>query len=64
MQPTPMFVKADGGGAAEGDDARLSTAFIKKYIHFAKLRINPKLTEEASKRITMLYADLRAKVGP
>ena len=27
-----MFVKADGAGAAEGDDARLSTAFIKKYI--------------------------------
>jgi len=61
-QPTPMFVKADGAGAAEGDDARLSTAFIKKYIHFAKMRIHPKLTEEASKRITMLYADLRAKV--
>ena len=62
VQPTPMFVKADGGSAAEGDDARLSTAFIKKYIHFAKMRIHPKLTEEASKRITMLYADLRAKV--
>jgi len=62
VHPTPMFVKADGGGAAEGDDARLSTAFIKKYIHFAKMRIHPKLTEEASKRITMLYADLRAKV--
>jgi len=62
LQPTSMFVKADGGGAAEGDDARLSTAFIKKYVHFAKMRIHPKLTEEASKRITMLYADLRAKV--
>ena len=62
LQPTSMFVKADGGGAAEGDDARLSTAFIKKYVHFAKMRIHPKLTDEASKRITMLYADLRAKV--
>ena len=38
VQPTATFVKADGGGAAEGDDARLSTDFIKKYIHFAKLR--------------------------
>ena len=37
---------------------------MTRYIHFAKLRINPKLTEEASKRITMLYADLRAKVAP
>eukprot|EP00908_Phaeocystis_cordata_P020284 Transcript_31955.p1 GENE.Transcript_31955~~Transcript_31955.p1 ORF type:complete len:527 (-),score=276.64 Transcript_31955:176-1756(-) len=63
LQPTPMFVRADGGGAVDGDEeARLSTAFIKKYIHFAKQRIQPKLTEEASKRITTLYADLRAKV--
>ena len=32
LQPTPMFVRADGGGAVDGDEeARLSTAFIKKY---------------------------------
>jgi len=59
---TPVFLKTDQEDAADGEASRLSTAFIKKYIRFAKVRINPKLTAEAAKRITTLYADLRAKV--
>jgi len=60
--PTPVFVETDNEGAANAEGSRLSTAFIKKYIRFAKVRINPKLTAEAANRITTLYADLRAKV--
>lgn len=35
---TPVFVKSDNEGDAEGEGSRLSTAFIKKYIRFAKAR--------------------------
>tara|TARA_B110001452_G_scaffold9470_1_gene8121 strand:+ start:1970 stop:2476 length:507 start_codon:yes stop_codon:yes gene_type:complete len=37
-QPTPVFVETDNEGAANAEGSRLSTAFIKKYIRFAKVR--------------------------
>ncbi|EOA13015.1 hypothetical protein CARUB_v10026011mg [Capsella rubella] len=37
----------------------LNIKFLKKYIHYAKHRITPKLTDEASERIAEAYADLR-----
>lgn len=33
---TPVFLKTDQEDAADGEASRLSTAFIKKYIRFAK----------------------------
>ena len=41
----------------------LHCRYITRYIHFAKMRIHPKLTEEASKRITMLCAAPARPVG-
>eukprot|EP00002_Diphylleia_rotans_P034986 TRINITY_DN7583_c0_g1_i1.p1 TRINITY_DN7583_c0_g1~~TRINITY_DN7583_c0_g1_i1.p1 ORF type:complete len:832 (+),score=180.45 TRINITY_DN7583_c0_g1_i1:55-2550(+) len=39
----------------------LSTGFLKKYIHYAKSRVKPTLTEKAAERISQDYALLRAK---
>ncbi|MFQ6639232.1 hypothetical protein Gotur_015707 [Gossypium turneri] len=37
----------------------LTIKFLKKYIHYAKHRIQPELTDEASEQIATAYADLR-----
>ncbi|CAN1230607.1 DNA replication licensing factor MCM3 [Linum grandiflorum] len=37
----------------------LSINFLKKYIHYAKHRFQPKLTDEASEQIALAYAELR-----
>ncbi|KAF3451178.1 hypothetical protein FNV43_RR07270 [Rhamnella rubrinervis] len=37
----------------------LTIEFLKKYIHYAKHRIQPVLTDEASEQIAMAYAELR-----
>ncbi|GAV66455.1 ketoacyl-synt domain-containing protein/MCM domain-containing protein/Ketoacyl-synt_C domain-containing protein [Cephalotus follicularis] len=37
----------------------LTIKFLKKYIHYAKHRIQPDLTDEASEQIATAYADLR-----
>ena len=39
----------------------LSTRFIKKYIHYAKIRIKPILTIEAAESIRRMYNELRVK---
>ncbi|RDX77406.1 DNA replication licensing factor MCM3, partial [Mucuna pruriens] len=42
----------------------LTIKFLKKYIHYAKHRIQPDLTDEASENIATAYAELRnAKTG-
>ncbi|XP_072973040.1 DNA replication licensing factor MCM3 [Typha angustifolia] len=38
---------------------KLTIKFLKKYIHYAKNRIQPKLTDEASDHIATSYAELR-----
>lgn len=38
---------------------KLTTKFLKKYIHYAKSRIMPVLTEEASEQIAQTYAEMR-----
>jgi DNA replication licensing factor MCM3 len=40
----------------------LSIAFLKKYLHYAKNRVNPVLTTEAADFISTSYSELRAKV--
>ncbi|XP_026399734.1 DNA replication licensing factor MCM3 homolog 2-like [Papaver somniferum] len=37
----------------------LTIQFLKKYIHYAKSKIEPKLTDEASEQIATAYAELR-----
>ncbi|EPS70184.1 hypothetical protein M569_04577 [Genlisea aurea] len=38
----------------------LTISFLKKYIHYAKNRIKPELTDEASEHIATAYAELRS----
>lgn len=39
----------------------LKVSFLKKYIHYAKSRVKPVLSEEASDIIAERYAEFRAK---
>ncbi|KAJ0969138.1 hypothetical protein J5N97_022015 [Dioscorea zingiberensis] len=62
----PIFVKYDrvlhGQERKRGKKAkneRLTIQFLKKYIHYAKNRIQPKLTDEASEQIATAYSELR-----
>lgn len=52
------------GGSASGRRMEtvqlLTTSFLKKYIHYAKTRVKPVLTSEASEVISQGYAELRA----
>ncbi|PON50787.1 DNA replication licensing factor Mcm [Trema orientale] len=47
--------KADRGRKRD----TLTIKFLKKYIHYAKHRIQPELTDEASEHIATAYAELR-----
>lgn len=47
------------GGGANKDPEILSIPFMKKYIQYAKNRIRPVLTQEASDRIADIYVGLR-----
>ncbi|ONK79391.1 uncharacterized protein A4U43_C01F5880 [Asparagus officinalis] len=62
----PIFVKYDrilhGLEKRRGKKPkheRLTIKFLKKYIHYAKNRIQPKLTDEASDYIATTYAEFR-----
>ncbi|CAH1423979.1 unnamed protein product [Lactuca virosa] len=44
-------------------DEALKIKFLKKYIHYAKHRIQPDLTDEASEQIATAYAELRNSHG-
>lgn len=58
---TPMFEKYDAmlhGPRKERKEKFVSMAFMKKYIHVAKV-IKPRLTEEAASKISKSYAALR-----
>uniref|UniRef100_A0A1D1YJK2 DNA replication licensing factor MCM3 n=1 Tax=Anthurium amnicola TaxID=1678845 RepID=A0A1D1YJK2_9ARAE len=64
---TAVFVKYDrmlhGQEKKRGRRAKaekLTIKFLKKYIHYAKNRIQPKLTDEASDQIATAYAELRS----
>ncbi|KAJ1631405.1 MCM2/3/5 family-domain-containing protein [Pavlovales sp. CCMP2436] len=68
---TPMYVKFERGSLQVGPGGRrgrgkvtqtvLSTAFIKKYISYAKDRVAPTLSEEARELIATEYANLRQR---
>ncbi|KAG8413736.1 MCM DNA helicase complex subunit [Metarhizium acridum] len=69
QQPTEVYEKYDamlhagvtrtsGRGSAKKPEI-LSISFMKKYIQYAKTRIKPILTQDASDRITEIYVGLR-----
>ncbi|KAJ1919545.1 MCM DNA helicase complex subunit [Mycoemilia scoparia] len=53
------------GDTADEEDRReiLSTAFLKRYIFYAKSLIKPVLTPEAADEIANAYADLRGQIN-
>lgn len=69
QKPTDVFEKFDAmlhagvthtsGRGANKKPEILSIPFMKKYIQYAKTRIQPVLTQEASNRITEAYVGLR-----
>jgi len=52
---------AENGNKFLDKDAVLHLDFVRKYIGFARHRVEPKLSEEARESIANAYADLRAK---
>lgn len=69
QQPTEVFEKYDvmlhagvtlsAGRGANKKPEILSIPFMKKYIQYAKTRVKPTLTQEASERIAEIYVGLR-----
>lgn len=70
---TPMYVKFERGTLQTGPGGKrgkgkvtqtvLSTAFIKKYIRYAKQRVAPTMGAEACARIATEYANLRQRAS-
>eukprot|EP00873_Tetraselmis_striata_P008579 jgi/Tetstr1/428843/TSEL_018830.t1 len=46
-------------GGSSGDEMPLTSAFLKKFIHYAKSRVRPELSPEASEEIAAYYTSLR-----
>jgi DNA replication licensing factor MCM3 len=51
------------GSDAEADEQQVTPEFMKKYIHYAKVKCTPQLSDEASSYIVNAYADLRRTVS-
>jgi DNA replication licensing factor MCM3 len=70
---TPMYVKFERGTLQTGPGGRrgrgtvsrqvLSTAFLKKYIAYARKHIAPVMSQEACERIAAEYASLRQRAA-
>ncbi|KAI8054283.1 MCM2/3/5 family-domain-containing protein [Syncephalis plumigaleata] len=66
-EDTPVFEKPGRRGHATGrrgsasatSSQLLTTSFLRKYIHYAKSRVQPTLTKPASDYIISAYAELR-----
>ena len=67
VQDTPVWQR--GGKSAAAEPARgdgrlgdlLTKEFLRKYIHYAKSRIHPVLSDDAMESISTAYAGMRAK---
>lgn len=63
-EEVPIFVQYNQllhGDVVPSHGQLFSTHFLKKYLLYAKHRVNPKLSPEASACIAKAYSDLRAK---
>ena len=62
---TPVWQKGGRGTETSRGDGRagdvLTKDFLRKYIHYAKNRVHPVLSEVAMENISTAYADMRAK---
>ncbi|KAF9428281.1 MCM DNA helicase complex subunit [Entomortierella beljakovae] len=65
VKDTPVFEKYNelihGGISKSQQKNILSMDFLKKYIHYAKTRIKPVLSQGAADRISNAYTDIRNK---
>ncbi|KAG0044132.1 MCM DNA helicase complex subunit [Gryganskiella cystojenkinii] len=66
VKDTPVFEKYNelihGGIQSKKQQKNiLSMAFLKKYIHYAKSRIRPALSQDAANKIAAAYTDIRNK---
>jgi DNA replication licensing factor MCM3 len=66
--PKDTDVWQKGGKLVGGDNGNtkdiLSKDFLMKYVHYAKTRMHPVLTEDAMESISIAYADMRGKQTP
>ncbi|EFA84853.1 MCM family protein [Heterostelium album PN500] len=60
---TPVYQKVDKLLHGERENEIFSIPFIQKYLHFAKSRTKPMLTDEAREFIISSYTELRSKEG-
>jgi len=71
----PVFERYDkfvgkGRKRRANDNQLFSLSFLKKYLHYAKQRVKPKLSKAAADNIASAYAELRSnadtsdRVGP
>ena len=63
-EEAPIYVQYNQLLHAESmrkDESLFSTQFLKKYLLYAKHRVNPRITQEAAAYIAKAYSDLRAK---
>jgi len=63
---TPMWqrgsrVFSDGNGKTTAQGELLTKEFLRKYIHFAKTKQSPVLSDEAMETISTSYANMRAR---
>jgi len=53
--------RAETDGESDDSDNLLQHDFLRKYLHFAKTRFKPTLTEEAREYIASRYAEMRSR---
>ncbi|EOD39699.1 hypothetical protein EMIHUDRAFT_200297 [Emiliania huxleyi CCMP1516] len=58
-----VFTRPDARKADDDERQRLTAEFIKKYIHYAKAKCSPQMSDDAAATISAAYADLRQKVS-
>mmetsp|Transcript_32812 Transcript_32812/g.70820 ORF Transcript_32812/g.70820 Transcript_32812/m.70820 type:complete len:657 (+) Transcript_32812:2-1972(+) len=63
---TPMWLRGnrvsnDSSSGGKGPSDLLTKEFLRKYIHFAKSRVHPSLSDPAMETISSAYANMRAR---
>jgi DNA replication licensing factor MCM3 len=68
---TPMWLRGNrhdtsggsggSGGSGKASSDLLTKEFLRKYIHFAKSRVHPSLSDAAMETISSAYANMRAR---
>lgn len=56
-----VFADASGTGKSAAQNELLTKEFLRKYIHYAKVKVAPVLSNEAMETISASYANMRAR---